>query len=237
MMGLGLSIGLDTNGSQFGPSSLSGLAAWYRGDTITTSGGAVTQWDDKSGNGKHLVQATSGKRPTLTASGIGNQPSVVFDGSDDTLECASMTVASGSPFTVLFVGNSATQANRVFLDSFNAVGARLAIYCQTSSQISLYGSAGFGVNGTDMSSSHVVAAVINGASSKLSVDGAAPTTGDVGTAGLASGLRVGIDQDQTAGRSVSGQIAEIVLYSRALTTTEVTQVARYLGARYGITVA
>jgi len=45
----------------------SNLAAWYDAAdsrTITQSGGAVSQWDDKSGNGFHLKQATGSAQPT-----------------------------------------------------------------------------------------------------------------------------------------------------------------------------
>src|SRR3546814_13536118 len=46
----------------FLPSSLSGLAAWYDAsdDATVTGVDPVTQWDDKSGNAKHLSHATLG---------------------------------------------------------------------------------------------------------------------------------------------------------------------------------
>ncbi|MCC5845700.1 MAG: cadherin-like domain-containing protein [Verrucomicrobia bacterium] len=49
-------------------------AAWYdAGDasTLTASGGAVSQWADKSGNGNHATQATDTKRPTTGLNTIG----------------------------------------------------------------------------------------------------------------------------------------------------------------------
>lgn len=56
--------------------------AWYDADdasTITESGGAVSQWDDKSGNGHNLAQATGAEQPVLTASTINDLPSLCFD--------------------------------------------------------------------------------------------------------------------------------------------------------------
>lgn len=65
--------------------SVSGLQAWYRADSgdITQSGGFVSQWNDKSGNGRHLVQGTGANQPAYTSSAaaFGNQPVVDFDGS------------------------------------------------------------------------------------------------------------------------------------------------------------
>jgi hypothetical protein len=48
--------------------------------TITESGGAVSQWDDKSGNLRHVSQGTSASQPGYTSA-----ESVNFDGSEDHL--------------------------------------------------------------------------------------------------------------------------------------------------------
>lgn len=66
---------------QFSPASLS-LAAWYDPSDMTTlfqdsaattpvtaSGQSVGYMADKSGNGRHLIQATGGARPVLTVAG------------------------------------------------------------------------------------------------------------------------------------------------------------------------
>jgi len=46
--------------------------------TITETGGAVSQWDDKSGNARHATQATGSKQPLYTSSDsmLGGMPSV-----------------------------------------------------------------------------------------------------------------------------------------------------------------
>jgi len=48
------------------PTDLPGLVSWYDASddsSITTIGGRVSQWSDKSGNGWHLTQSTSTLRP------------------------------------------------------------------------------------------------------------------------------------------------------------------------------
>jgi len=62
--------------------------------TITESGGAVSQWDDKSGNNHHVVQATVSARPTYSATAFNGQPTIFFDANDDLLACATTTVSS-----------------------------------------------------------------------------------------------------------------------------------------------
>lgn len=51
----------------FDPTTISGCVLWLDASdtaTITSSGGAVSQWDDKSGGTRHVVQTTAGKKPT-----------------------------------------------------------------------------------------------------------------------------------------------------------------------------
>ena len=46
--------------------------------TITTVSGAVSQWNDKSGNGRTFSQPTVAARPTLTAAGLNGRNIVTF---------------------------------------------------------------------------------------------------------------------------------------------------------------
>lgn len=63
------------------PANMTTLA-WYDADdatTITESSGAVSQWDDKSGNARHISQLSAGLKPTYTTGQI------AFDGTNDYL--------------------------------------------------------------------------------------------------------------------------------------------------------
>ena len=46
--------------------------------TVTTVSGAVSQWNDKSGNNRTFSQATVGARPTLTAAGLNGRNVITF---------------------------------------------------------------------------------------------------------------------------------------------------------------
>ena len=50
-------------------------------NTVLRSGSSVTNWLDKSGNGKNLTQVTLAKQPTYTASGLNGSNVVSFGGS------------------------------------------------------------------------------------------------------------------------------------------------------------
>lgn len=53
--------------------------------TIIQSGGAVSQWNDKSGNSRNFANATADQRPIYSVSSFSGRPGITFDGSNDTL--------------------------------------------------------------------------------------------------------------------------------------------------------
>jgi len=84
--------------------------------TITESGGAVSQWDDKSGNGRNAAQANAGNRPTYQLAAINSRNVVRFSAaSSQTLGCAGTAGAfnflHASQGLILVVGSVATTAN------------------------------------------------------------------------------------------------------------------------------
>jgi hypothetical protein len=61
------------------------LALWLDADdasTITLNGSNVSQWDDKSGNGRNASQATAASQPTYLATGFNGKPTLETNGND-----------------------------------------------------------------------------------------------------------------------------------------------------------
>jgi hypothetical protein len=73
--------------------------------TVTTVSGAVSQWNDKSGNGRNAVQATSTDRPAYTANALNGKSVLTLDGTNDfmTVAHAAALNAQISPSTVAVV--------------------------------------------------------------------------------------------------------------------------------------
>ena len=109
------------------PTQIAGLQLWLDGSDAatlydaTTGGslvaadGAVARWEDKSGNGRHATQSTSGSRPTRKTA-IQNSLGVLrFDGSNDWLSIASSTATfkflHGTVATVIYVARYGTSAD------------------------------------------------------------------------------------------------------------------------------
>jgi hypothetical protein len=64
-------------------------ALWLDGSdagTITLNSGNVSQWNDKSGNGRNFSQAISTQQPAYTANQLNGLPALIFDGTDDFLD-------------------------------------------------------------------------------------------------------------------------------------------------------
>lgn len=62
--------------------------------TVTLDGSTVSQWDDKSGNGRNASQGTSSARPVLTASALNGLNAITFDGSNDFMSIANSFMAT-----------------------------------------------------------------------------------------------------------------------------------------------
>ncbi|MFM6314022.1 MAG: hypothetical protein ACKPFK_14530 [Dolichospermum sp.] len=53
--------------------------------TIILNGSTVSQWRDKSGNGRNATQATAAAQPTYNSTGLNSRPTLSFDGTTDTM--------------------------------------------------------------------------------------------------------------------------------------------------------
>ena len=97
------------------PLTIDGLLAWHDASdstTITSSGGLVTSWTDKSGNGNTLT-AAGAERPTTDSRTIGGLNALEFDGGSTIIYngstppiCSAIAGATISDLTIFMVINS-----------------------------------------------------------------------------------------------------------------------------------
>jgi hypothetical protein len=85
------------------------------GGSLVAADGGVARWEDKSGNGRHATQGTSGNRPLRKTAIQGGRDVLRFDGSDNSLSIASSTATfkflHSADSTVFCVFKSGTTAN------------------------------------------------------------------------------------------------------------------------------
>lgn len=89
------------------------LALWLDAEdasTITLNGTTVSQWNDKSGNARHAVQATASDQPTYSTSRINGRPAVFSDGTNDRLNFSSAIIPNN--FHIFAVGQPNSNDNQ-----------------------------------------------------------------------------------------------------------------------------
>ena len=92
-------------------------ALWFDASdsaTITTVSGAVSQWNDKSGNARHATQATASLRPSLTTGPAGIRSASASLATPPSLTLAS-TFTLGGDFTILMVVNRANVSSAIYV--------------------------------------------------------------------------------------------------------------------------
>jgi len=182
-------------------------AAWYRNATgVTESGGFASQWDDYSGNGRHLVQATGTNQPAYSA-GV-----LTFDGVDNFMQ---VVFAQSQPWSVYLVmeQSSWTGGNR-FIGGGTDLKTEI-IQSNASPELYIYagGDTTASNNNLALGSYGIVCAVYNGASSSLRVNNTAKTTGNPGAVapgGITLGCRGGVMSSFG-----DGSFKEVVCFSAA----------------------
>jgi hypothetical protein len=147
----------------------------------------INQWNDKSGNDRHLEQSTLTDMPRHSGD------SVFFDGVDNYIYYDSGIDTLDQPITVYLVLRAHTheQYGAFFSSSDANLDPRLA---QSSDSTELYLNAGTtaGITATMVYDQlHLMTAVFNGASSTFRIDNDSEETGlDVGAENM-SGIRLG----------------------------------------------
>lgn len=224
----------DVPAAGFHPSTIPNVVFGVDAYSLTSS--PVSAWPNLTieGSARDAVQATGNRQPLWSATAFNaSYPGVTFDGvavTGDFLRTVGFTLVQ--PFHVVMVCNLvATSANKVMIDG---VTGQAAIYQgATPGNARLFA----GLDGPAKAIStvpHVISALFNGASSRIALDNGAPTTGNPGAANP-GGITLGADLGGSS--ATNCVIAACWVYSGALAANTETNLVRYLGARFGITVA
>ncbi len=194
----------------FTPLSLS-PALWLDASdtaTITESSGAVSQWDDKSGNGRHMKQATAANQPTTGSTTANGLNTISFDGSADRMLADNFDLGLSSKqvtYFAVFKSDSLTGNQGVLsLKRSAQYDYYVAMFCRNTGAIKFEGgdggSGGFsfnslnGVEFSNSNSSTYVAVVVRASTSafRMRLRGIeqtlTDTTGDMSIADFLSGL-------------------------------------------------
>ena len=227
------------------PSDFADLAVWLRADSRVTFDiptKRVSDWGDGSGNSNDVVQATVAKQPLRNGyDGQNDKSYFSFDGINDF-----MTSSNNSPittdFTILEVSRIDAVSNNVF--GWNDGAASISIGTDASG----YMSATVGDGVTSLSTN---TAVVNTLSNHISVlkknnkridleyyDSSNSITTTDNDSGFNHSFEFNTATFDVGSLNTSnflnGQLQEVIIYNRALSTTEIADVRGYLNLKYKI---
>ncbi len=225
----------------FDPRAVGGLLTWLDAGTLALSNNvAVSSWSPRAGiETAALAQATSGNRPVFRTNRVNGRPSVAFTAANShNLDSGTWAGKRSTPLTVISiarmntgnVGNLYSGRSGVYAYAGISTGTTLAVGAGAVAEVT---------QSTTMDTWHVIVAVYNGASSAIYVDSHTATatgTTSTGSNSALPGLRLGTNSGASS-NWLDGEIADVAVWTRALTAAEITALTRWYGTRYGITVA
>jgi hypothetical protein len=237
----------------FSPTNLNGCALWLRADAgVVTSGGKVTTWQDQSDNNRNASQGIVDYQPTKVDSGLNGHPVIRFDGSNDGLSLGNIGSAFPIAATLFVVSTIRDNMYNLVTTDQGTTSSNPRDYTDTwwrfdwqttCSSPGMFRSAGNRI-GNYMpgpnSGAHVFAVESSSSKWEMWIDG---FSGGVAGAAYGGGdeYRIGMPDDTPAPtgtgqdwKYLNGDIAEIIIYNRALTEAERNQVGFYLSDRYGL---
>ncbi|MGH7237182.1 MAG: hypothetical protein ACREGF_01460, partial [Candidatus Saccharimonadales bacterium] len=223
----------DLSATPFDPSKLANLALWLDASdsaTITQVANAVSQWNDKSGNSNNVTQGTGANQPVTNSFTINSLNAISFTSSKSMAVPSEMYSYTNGANTSFFVHkNNVTTGTGQSMFTADAMGSRrtnifLNPGISTIGFVNRVGSsAGGTLSYTPDTKPHIVASSYDAAGN---INGWLDGSGYTGSSASQSSY---ISTDftlcsfQGTSNFLNGLIAEICLYTRALSNSEINQ--------------
>ena len=247
----------DTESAPFG---IAGCALWLdaadRSTLVTNGLGFVEQWLDKSGVGNHLFQTNAVKRPVVSAMPLNGHYPVWFDGVDDYFDGAPVLGQSSPEHNYFVVYQKRTLGNAACLiDQYLPAGGnrnRAAFFIHSSNQLTYQawsGDAYFLTTPLYVANTWKVSAIeFNKVCDKDGVylddesgeyvktpgnNFVATSCNVAGNGGFRIGAR-GHALNGAAGDYWNGEIAEVLVFNRALNSAERYAILSYLQNKWNV---
>jgi hypothetical protein len=223
------------------------LALWLDAADITAAAdGPVSDWPDRSFAANAASQSTVDRQPILITNALGSLPAVRFDGSNDRLDLFSNLFANSNYPLTLFVVATTTSENTHVLGTgssgagfLSTYGSGLALLDGRPTVKTINNGSGLLLrSGTVAAGANprvLTARIVNGDStiwtncaesrSYSAATNAYPYTRS--TIGASDGSGSNGSRD-----ALDGDVAEIIVYGRALSNDEIDEVSDYLSAKY-----
>jgi hypothetical protein len=233
-------------GGVFSPLSVSGCSVWLDaadGSTISLSGTAVTQWRDKSGNGKNAT-TNSSVGPNYTQTVLNASPSLYFDGTNFMSFANNTLIGPNGTFFVVAKEDAGQSGQCFLMQNYLAFG--VAEFQFDTTGVNLFyppwqptGSWASRISSWSLLGAEIIKITgrlntyTNGSLSTSASISVSSTTGDT-----ADGTNIGrytVNGTESLVLRYKGFIAEIIYYNNVIPTTfQRQQVEGYLAWKWGL---
>lgn len=225
-----------TNPASAATPPVSGMQIWYRGDSLTCTGGctgtnAVTVLLDKSSNANNANIGIAGH---FVANALNGKPGVLFDGTTSAYAFTAINIESASTVFVVAALTSAANANNTVIAGVaNSLQYSLGVGSkeQTLTKTNV-ASLASGTAASD-TSYHQMNYTYDGTTLNFRLGRASDGSTAPATAITATETILG-ENPANSSNFLNGTLAELIVYNRVLTGPEITTVETYLNTRYGI---
>ena len=212
--------------------------------TIILNATTVSQWNDKSGNGRNVSQANSALQPLYTLGGLNGLNIADFDGADDVLNGLAVsnfvTNNSYSAFVVGLARTIATNDENGYLNEafYGDAGGYIAMYLRSSNLIGAYNWDGANKVATNAYTPNTVVigySELSSGSLRIRTNGGSETaTVSSNVAALTHAIQIGRNFNSNT-FCLDGTIAEVIFTNAALSTTNRQLIEGYLAWKWGLT--
>jgi hypothetical protein len=224
--------------------------------TITASSGSVSQWNDKSGNGRNFTQGTGGNQPT-TGTRTQNGLNVLdFDGTDDFLEGGDILDILTNSATIVVVTKldvAPTTGTRGIVGKSRALGAtgrysilwelptggHLALFHDTAARLAVSDPGSTNRTNVFVLGNRIIRASTmtlwrNGNVVATNSNLSGTTSYNTTDVWLIGAYQNGAGTGPLANSYMDGFVAEVLVFMRALSDNEMGQVNEYLRSKWAV---
>jgi len=225
-----------SSASPFAPAQLSGLHNWYDASQEAYSNDAtVTNFHDQSGNNRDLSKPDN-NHPTFKTNVLNGKSVVRYDASNNEYNWGEHIDPNSYPVTYSVVAQADNLGTLLWTGASTGDTAYTTIrphqfYTRTNHQ----GSSTMSWASDD--SPHVITIVMTSSTDrKAYVDGVLVDTDTTAIDWTNGHVAVGVNRRASITDYFTGDVAEVTMYTQALSTGDRNLLENYLGEKYGITI-
>jgi len=227
------------------PNEVDSLVLWLKTDAgITTGTGGVSAWADQSGNGYDFIQTDTSKRPDYGTNILNTYSSLTFDGVNDVLQQTvlkgTMLVNAAGTNTTIFAVIKITGTNNAIISDAGNSTDRIILQPDYGPSNTTYWDVGSATSTGRLSgplafsANSIITATRDGGDMLVRKNSVNELSGSGFTATVTAARNVFIGAYDFSGDSLTGDLYEIIVYNRALTTSEISDIESYLNNKYSI---